>query len=78
MTTTEIIDLLVTLQTGHPLDVNPLLPKFHYLQSKFSDYVDSCLYGEDGPLRDVKTLTELEVREIAENFLQDHDIEIED
>jgi len=76
MTTTEKIDLLVTLQTGHPADINPLLPTQHYLQAKFDSYVTEACECREQSI-DKKDLSEQELREIAYNFLQDNEIETE-
>jgi hypothetical protein len=65
------IEILVTLQSGHPNDINPLLSKYSQLQSRFSDYVDEfCIEEEKGQF--AKDLTEEQLKELAIHFINDN------
>lgn len=67
----EKIEILVTLQNGHPDEINPLLNEFQSTQSRFSDYVDEfCSHEEAG--RFASDLSEEEIREVAERYINDN------
>lgn len=67
----EKIEILVTLQNGHPDEINPLLNEFQSIQSRFSDYVDEyCIQEESG--RFASDLSEEEIREVAEHYINDN------
>lgn len=66
----EKLNILVTLQNGHPDDINPLLNEYQSTQSRFSDYVDEYLKVE-GEGRNSEDLTDDEVKAIAYNYVSD-------